>query len=308
MAEKTNQTTSPLQLDAGADLGTSCPNERMRWMKSHYRGRIASVMTAYLHEVQHDWKHDESIRFINAVEKLMFRGIDTDLLLKQRMFDDGVTFSFCVVENVNSDELFDQLLVYHSEKWRFIEEAFAVNGTVDLVYEDRFLNSPLGCFLLVQFIRRIQFLFHLNFRSIRIFLSKRDFHVMYDDDTLKLERKFSYPENRDKFLCQCMDKLIGQPFELLTGNTKHTRSLTLTNGEFELSIHPEGGISHGWGLTTSQENLTVEDILQRDDINLSCYNLLAHSYDRKGVPFMVEFKPVKKAESCEQNHDESSIS
>ena len=155
--------------------------------------------------------------------------------------------------------------------------------------------------MLAQFIRRMQFQFHLNFRSIRIFVSKKDFHVKYDDNTLKPISKFSYPESRDKFLCHCMDRIVGQPFELIDKNISHTRSMRISNGEYELNIHPEGGISHGWELEDRKSTLTAEDILRDPDINIQCFNRLAHSSNKKGIPYVVEFKPIPK----EENHQES---
>jgi hypothetical protein len=175
--------------------------------------------------------------------------------MKDRIYTEGITFNFNVMENVGSDDLFELLLDYHPNKWDYIQDEFSRNGTVDFVYEDRYLNSPLGCLMLAQFIRRMQFQFHLNFRSIRIFVSKKDFHVKYDDNTLKPISKFSYPESRDKFLCHCMDRIVGQPFELIDKNISHTRSMRISNGEYELNIHPEGGISHGWELMDRSSTL-----------------------------------------------------
>jgi hypothetical protein len=224
-----------------------------------------------------------------------------ELLMKNRVFKEGVTFSFNVMEPVGSDDLFDLLMDYHPEKWAYIYGEFYRNGTVDFIYEDRYLNSPLGCLMLAQFIRRMSFQLHLTYRSIRIYVSRKDFHVKYDDNTLKIERKFSYPESRDQFIRQCMEKLVGQPFELFDKNINHTRSLRVSNGDYELNIHPEGGISHGWELEDRNSTLTAEDILRDPDINIQCFNRLAHSSDRKGIPYMVEFKPVQK----EENHQET---
>ena len=300
MANKEQQ-KNQFQLNVGTDSDAIDPKVDERWMTSHHRNKLTTMLTSCFRKVMDDWNPNESSRLVSAIERLLFKSIDMELLMKNRVFKEGVTFSFNVMEHVDSDDLFDLLLDYHSDKWTYICGEFSRNGTVDLVYEDRYLNSPLGCLMLAQFIRRMSFHFHLNYRSIRIYVSKKDFHVKYDDNTLKPISKFSYQENRDQFLQQCMEILVGQPFELIEKNIKHTRSLSVSNGDYELNIYPEGGISHGWELMDRNSTLTAEDILRDPDINIPCFNRLAHSSDRKGIPYMVEFKPVPQKENNQES-------
>ena len=297
MAKK-EQKESPFQQDVGTDEGSNSPNDNESWMKSPHRDKFTTMLTGCFRKVMDDWHPHESCRVVTAIERLLFRSIDTDLLMKNRVFKEGMTFSFNVMEHVDSDDLFDLLLDYHPDKWMYIQNEFSRNGAVDLVYEDRFLNTPLACLMLAQFIRRMRFQFHLSYRSIRIFFSRKDFHVVYDDDTLKVWQQFSHPENRTKFLSQCLEKIVCQPFELIERNNKHTRSLKVSNGDYELNIHPEGGISHGWELMDRDNALTTEDILRNPEINIPCFNRLAHSKDKTGIPYVVEFKPILK----EENH------
>ena len=295
MANKEQQ-KNQFQLNVGTDSDSIDPKDDERWMTSQQRDKFTTMLTGCFRKVMDDWHPHESCRVVTAIERLLYKSIDTNLLMKNRIFKDGMTFSFHLMEDTGSDDLFDLLLDYHPDKWAFICGEFSRNGTVELVYEDRYLNSPLGCLMLAQFIRRMSFQLHLAFRSIRIYVSKKDFHVKNNDNTLKLISKFSYPENRDQFLRQCMEKLVCQPFELIDKNINHTRSLRVSNGEYELDIHPEGGISHGWELMDRNSTLTAEDILRNPEINIQCFNRLANSFDRKGIPYMVEFKPVQKAE------------
>ena len=300
MAKKEQQ-NNQFQLNVGTDSDSIDPKDDERWMTSQQRDKFTTMLTNCFSKVMDDWHPNESYRVVSAIERLLFRSIDMELLMMNRVFKEGVTFSFNVMEHTGSDDLFDLLLEYHSDKWAYICGEFSRNGTVDLVYEDRYLNSPLGCLMLVQFIRRMSLHFHLNYRSIRIYVSKKDFHVKYDDITLKPISKFSYKENRDQFLQQCMEKLVGQPFELIEKNLKHTRTLSVSNGDYELNIYPEGGISHGWELMDRNSTLTAEDILRDPDINIPCFNRLAHSSDKKGIPYMVEFRPVQKKENYQEN-------
>jgi len=262
------------------------------WIKSTHKERITSTMTKYFHQVNPHWEDTDSEKVVNIVEKLVYRTIDVDKLNRLSMSKDGFTVSFKVVQNMYSDELLDLLMEYHTDKWHFIQEVFMKDGLVDLVYEDRYLNTPIGCLVLAQFIRRMKDLFKLRYRSIEINLSRKDFRVLFDDDTLKIDRKFSFPEHRDGFFRLCMEKIVGDDYSLKVGNIKHSRTIILRNSKYELSISPDGGISHGWGIENgAQSGLTVETIKDNLDMNIHCFNRAAHSYDRTGIPYVVSLSP-----------------
>ena len=263
------------------------------WIKSTQKERITSTMTKYFHQVNPQWEDTDSEKVVNIVEKLVYRTIDVDKLNRLSMSKDGFTVSFNVVQNMYSDELLDLLMEYYTDKWHFIQEVFMKDGLVDLVYEDRYLNTPIGCLVLAQFIRRMKDLFKLRYRSIEINLSRKDFRVLFDDDNLKIDRKFSFPENRDNFFRLCMDRIVGDSYSLKVGNTKHTRTFSLRNRKYELSISPDGGISHGWGVENgSHSSLTVDLLKENIDVNISCFNRAAHSYDRTGIPYVVNLSPL----------------
>ena len=277
---------------------TSCvedwdKEQNKSWLNPIYKERITSLMTEYFHKVDSRWANSDSLRIANIVEKLAYKIVDVERIDRRRMSKDGLTFSFNVLQGVCSDELLDLLMEYQTEKWLFIQERFAQDGLVDLTYEDRYLNSPLGCLMLAQFIRRLRDLFKLQYRSIEIDLSKKDFRAMFDDNTLKIDQEFSCPENRDNFFKLCMDKIVRDKFVLKIGNTKHTRTLTVRNSTFELSISPDGGISHGWGIENrSHSTLTIDQLKEKLDVNIHCFNRSAHSFDRKGIPYVVKLCPI----------------
>ena len=267
------------------------------WIKSIHKERITSTMTKYFHDVNPQWKGSDSEKVVNIIEKLVYKTIDVDKLNRLNMSKNGFTFSFSIVQNMYSDELLDLLMEYHTDKWHFVQEVFMKDGLVDLVYEDRYLNTPIGCLILAQFIRRMKDLFKLRYQSIEINLSRKDFRIMFDDKTLKIDRKFSFPENRDSFFQLCMDKIVGNPYSLHVRNTKHARTLIIKNGTYELSISPDGGISHGWGIENGiHSNLTVDVLKENLDINIHCFNRPAHSFDRKGIPYVVSLSRLEKSD------------
>ena len=292
MEKHENQNEGLSLQESGGNQCEAGQADARKWMKSEKKDEYVDLMTGCFQKVGADWEQSDSRRFVNAVERLMFDNIDTPILFRQQVEEEGMTFHFNVVENTFSNELLDTLMEYHPGKWKFIQDAFLDDGVVDLVYEDRYLCSPLGCLMLAQFIRRLKGMFTLTFRSIRIVLSKTDFRVVFDDDTLKVNRKFSHLENRDRFLRQCMDEIVSVPYDLEVGDVKHSRSLTVSNSRFVFTILFDGGIIHGWIIDKeAYSNLTIDVLQKQLDTNIPCYNQAAHTHDRKGIPYVVSFIP-----------------
>jgi hypothetical protein len=169
---------------------------------------------------------------------------------------------------------------------------------VEIAYEDRYINTPLGCIILAQFIRRIRDLYMLNVRGITIALSKMDFRVKFDDDDLKLDRRFSYVEHRDKYLEECMNQIVRDKINYEVKNLGHSRSMRVFNKRYALSIMPEGGLAHGWGIENGQHSkLTTKDLNDHLDINLHCFNRNAHRHSKAGVRYTVHFELLKEKET-----------
>ena len=268
------------------------------WIKDSERKRLAITLTSVLQQLSDDWNNQDSFKAVSVFEKWAFPLIDTDRLLKNHGYGDDLTFTFQITQDVHSDELFDLLLEYHHEKWHRIRDMMMDDPVVEIVYEDRYINTPLGCILLAQFIRRIRDLFMLNFCSITIALSKKDFRVKFDDDDLRLNHRFSFVEHRDNFLEKCINQIVRDKMKYEVKNLAHTRSMRLFNKSYELSIMPEGGIAHGWGVENGlHSNLTTKDLRDHLDINLHCFNRNAHRHDKAGVRYTVHFELLKEKET-----------
>ena len=162
MEKHENQNEGLSLQESGGNQCEAGQADARKWMKSEKKDEYVDLMTGCFQKVGADWEQSDSRRFVNAVEHLLFHDIDTSLLLKKQVNDEGVVFQFHLVENIRSDELLDMLMEYHPGKWQFIQDAFLEDGNVDLVYEDRYVSSPLGCLLLAQFIRRLKGMFALS--------------------------------------------------------------------------------------------------------------------------------------------------
>lgn len=268
------------------------------WMKDSEKKRLADSLTSYVQKFSDDWDLMDSHKVISIFEKWAYPLIDLDKVSHGRFLDDDLTFTFFVVQDVNSDELFDLLLEHHPEKWHRIRDMMMDDPVVEISYEDRYINTPLGCILLAQFIRRIRDLFMLRFSNITIALSKKDFRVKFEDDDLKLDRRFSFAEHRDQFMLECINQIVRDRFIYEVKNLAHTRSMRLFNKRYELSIIPEGGLAHGWGIENGKHSqLTTKDLRDHLDVNLHCFNRNAHRHDKAGVRYTVHFELLKGTEA-----------
>ena len=270
----------------------------LSWMKDLERKKLAVSLTSLLQQVSDDWSVDDSHKAIGMLEKWVYPMIDQNKLLQRNAFGDDLTFTFHVTHDVHSDELFDHLQEYHPEKWNHIRHVMLKDPVVEITYEDRYINTPLGCILLAQFIRRIRDLYMLSVCNCTISLSKRDFRVKFDDEDLKLDRRFSFAEHRDKFMMECINQIVRDKIKYEVKNLSHTRSMRVFNKLYELSIIPEGGIAHGWGIENGKHSeLTTKDLGDHLDINLHCFNRNAHRHDKSGVRYTVHFELLKEKET-----------
>ncbi len=264
------------------------------WMKDSEKNRLADMLTSKLQKYSDDWKLQDSCKAVDIFEKWLSGLIDTNRFVCNAIHGDDLTFTFHVTQNIHSDELFDTIQEFYPEEWHYIRETMLIDPVVEITYEDRYINTPLGCILLVQFIRRICDLYMLNIRNLRICLSKKDFRVLFDDEDLKLDHRFSFCDSRDHFLEKCVRQILKCKFDYQLKNVGHARVLRIFNKKYILSIIPDGGIAHGWGIENGKHSsLTTKDISENLDINLVCFNRNAHRHDKSGICYTVHFELLK---------------
>ena len=81
-----------------------------RWMKDSERKKLADSLTSMLTPYSDEWSIHDSQKTIDAFERWVYPLIDKDRFRRRTEFERELTFSFHVTQNVQSDELFDQLL------------------------------------------------------------------------------------------------------------------------------------------------------------------------------------------------------
>ena len=124
MTEKEKQSEGLSLQGSGDNHCETGQTDARKWMKSDKKDKYADLMTDCFQKVDADWDSNDSRRFVDAVERLMFDNIDTPLLLKQQAEEEGLVFKFNLVENIRSNELLDMMMEYHPDKWMYIQNEF----------------------------------------------------------------------------------------------------------------------------------------------------------------------------------------
>ena len=97
---------------------------------------------------------------------------------------------------------------------------------------------------------------------------------------------------------KCINQIICDKTRFEVKNLAHTRSIRVFNKSYDLSIMPEGGLAHGWGIENGKHSaLTTFDLSDHLDTNLHLFNRNAHRHDKAGVHYTVHFELLKEIET-----------
>ncbi len=116
--------------------------------------------------------------------------------------------------------------------------------TYNVTCSDRYLRTPLGCLLLLQFIKRIERLTRCAIGSIII-------KTLPLEESYKVQEKIYHDYGDDDSRAQdirTFSDAIGLPEVRIETNglLAHARSIEFTSDGFSLLIRPDAGIEHGW--------------------------------------------------------------
>lgn len=128
----------------------------------------------------------------------------------------------------------------------------------NVFYSDRYLKTPFGCLLMLQFLNRLQT--KLGFEIDNFTFSGQDF---YNERTpQKLFHEFKDRESRDSYLKSFSYELDASNVNVVSNSIPHYRYFEFSNDEIKIVIRPDAGVEHGWKL--KDNNLKVEDINNLD--------------------------------------------
>lgn len=158
---------------------------------------------------------------------------------------------------VNSANLADEILYKLENKVDLI--AKMKDKKFNVFYSDRYLRTPFGCLLMLQFLNRLQT--KLGFEIDNFTFSGQDF---YNERTpQKLFHEFKDRESRDSYLKSFSYELDASNVNVVSNSIPHYRYFEFSNDEIKIVIRPDAGIEHGWKLIDN--NLRVEDINSLDN-------------------------------------------
>lgn len=147
-------------------------------------------------------------------------------------------------KRVDSDAFLDALIrAEGSQDWNRVSDALR-GKRVTLEYTDKHLNTPLAVCILAKLIDQLRTRFQLGISSLTLHLGNLveqsggnvDAIVKYFDDS----------DAQADFIHDCFNLIGIQPIIDRRRITQHERDILVSDGNRELSILPNGGISWGW--------------------------------------------------------------
>ena len=121
-------------------------------------------------------------------------------------------------------------------------KALMKNQSFDIAYSDRYIKTPLGSILMLQFISKISIILGFNIESFTFkgqeFEEDRNPYYLYHNFRNDYDRKNAI----EKFAHQ----LNIPNTKVIYENLPHYRFFEFVNDKFKIVIRPDAGIEHGW--------------------------------------------------------------
>lgn len=161
------------------------------------------------------------------------------------------TFLFEIQSDSSSNGLLTMLESFEPKKWNDIMSALS-GKKVRVSYTDRYLHTPLGCYMLAHLLKSLVDRHSIQIESLRLSMCRPN--SSYTNNIgMELTDNFCDEESRNDFMTKCFETLIGvSPSFVETGSgfrvIQHDRCLSIISDNAQLSIRPDGGIAYGWGV------------------------------------------------------------
>lgn len=157
------------------------------------------------------------------------------------------------IQSVNlADEILNKLGSKVDLKTKMNGKKFNVS------YSDRYLKTPFGCLLMLQFLDRLQSVLNFEIESFTFYGQK-----FYNERTpYKIFHEFKDSESRDNYIKSLAYELNLDSVNVLCDSIPHYRYFEFSNEEYKIIIRPDAGVEHGWNLKDS--NARVEDAQSLD--------------------------------------------
>lgn len=125
--------------------------------------------------------------------------------------------------------------------------------TFDVSYSDRYLKTPFGCILMLQFLDTLQNKFNFNIDGFTFFSQE----FKNDRKPYMFFHEFEDFESRDEFIKSFAYELNCNKVNINNVSLPHYRYFEFINNEYKIIIRPDAGVEHGWRMTN---NIKIGDI------------------------------------------------
>lgn len=188
-------------------------------------------------------KYESGIYLAQNPTKISLRDYEVNLIAEP---DDVCFVKPIRDEKVWSDSLLATIMGDKQDRLKaFLSDK---DKQVHVVYTDIYINNPLSCLILAQVLRTMKDDFGINITDIRVETGLQ-FDICDDPRKLRyLDCSFNDSSEREQYLTDTLNANIGAvPVSIVTDKKlPHYRMLSLYNGDFEITINPDGGFGQGW--------------------------------------------------------------
>lgn len=233
-----------IQLSAWSTIliGDEIPNKSLKTICkiSHENGNVTEYLTAgFKRDFDENWGNAQhGIIYKNSVSQL------ESLSNKTLSIDQQSVFELFIEENTPIPSNDIAAILLKKLKGKIELEDLMTGKSFEVTYTDRYLKTPLGSILLIQFLTRISNDLNFNIKSF-VFQGQ---HFSGDRRPYNIFDNFSNAEDRnDAIVSFAADSGITN-VETISGKIPHFRYFTFTNEEIKVTIRPDAGIEHGWYL------------------------------------------------------------
>lgn len=146
---------------------------------------------------------------------------------------------------INSNEIADLILNKVSD--RIDLKKLMQSKSFEVEYSDRYLKTPIGCIMMVQFVNRLSKKLGFDINSFT-FKGKE-----FTEDRVPyfLYHEFQSANDRNEAVIEFAEQLEMSNVKAVNGELPHYRYFEFKGKNIKITIRPDAGIEHGWFLSSS---------------------------------------------------------
>jgi superfamily II DNA or RNA helicase len=229
------------------------------------------------------WGECDKIYFTQEVPDFNLVPIDMESVINSLSENNEYIFKQRLTNAFSSlKKLFKDSTTAEPDRWLIIKDKLKGNK-VDVSYSDRYLNTPLGCMILSNYISSLCEAFDLNLNSFKCNFPRNLMNSQNYGNSLT--DNFQTAQERNDLLADCFFDLTGVNCLINElDRTPHERCLTIKSDSYVLDIIFDGGIAHGWGIDYNNYCTSLDEFNYTKDLKLFNYNA------NDGILFIVSLK------------------